>query len=808
MQHSRRPAIHRFKVSGALLVGVLLVTAVIGTLLAQFQGTSPGTATEVVLYGFKGLSHGAHPSGVVRDSAGTLYGTTARGGTPDGGAVYKLDATGHETLLYSFSFGNGEYPQPGVIGDSAGNLYGTTSFGGTTTCNGGSTCGVVYKLDVTGHETVLHSFGGVFSTDGAVPNGNLIRDSAGNLYGTTQQGSTSTTYTCTFGCGVVYRLDPTGHETVLYSFMGRADGGNPQAGVIRDSAGNLYGTTMWGGIETGACPSYGCGVVFKLDTAGHETVLYSFQGGPDGSFPQAGVIGDGAGNLYGTTFAGGGTGKGTVYKLDATGHETVLYSFAGGADGGSPASPLIRDPAGNLYGTAGGGATGHGVVYKVDPAGHETVLYNFTGGADGDGPSSGLIPDSAGDVYGTTFDGGAAGLGVVYKLDAIGHETVLYSFPGASDGNSPHAGVIGDGAGNLYGTTAYGGTVAQSCGPSAVAGCGVVFKLAPTGHETVLHSFTGGTDGGVPQAGLSRDSAGNLYGNTSYGGIATGVCAPYGCGVIFRLAPTERETLLYSFTGGSDGANPGGGLIGDLAGNLYGAAGNGGITTGVCMPAGCGVVFKLDPAGHETVLYTFAGQPDGSNPWGGVIRDSAGNLYGTTQNGGASGGGGTVFKLDPTGHETVLYSFTGGASDGGNPQGVIRDSAGNLYGTTPRGLIGCSPILGCFYTGGTVFKVDPSGHMTVLHAFTGGADGGIPQAGVIRDLAGNLYGTAGNAGPVGGGVVFKLDPTGRYTVVWGFGGSDGSGPSGSLILDSAGNLYGTTVNGGPANAGVVYRIKP
>jgi uncharacterized repeat protein (TIGR03803 family) len=490
----------------------------------------------------------------------------------------------------------------------------------------------------------------------------VIRDSAGNLYGTTYLGGVSNK-------GVVYKVDTTGRQTVLHSFTGGADGGYPNAGVIGDSAGNLYGTTCQGGTANVAAP-YGYGVVYKVDTTGRQTVLHSFTGGADGGYPNAGVIGDSAGNLYGTTYGGGTTGKGVVYKLDVTGKETVLYSFPAGADGENPHAGVIGDSAGNLYGTTtSGGTPNAGVVYKVDSAGHETVLYTFTGGADGGYPYAGVIRDSAGNLYGTTNWGGTAGAGVVYLLDTTGHETVLYSFTGGADGGVPN-GVIRDPAGNLYGTTSGGGT----------ANAGVVYKLDTTGQETVLYSFTGGADGGVPN-GVIRDSAGNLYGATSGGGTAN-------AGAVYKLDTNGHETVLYSFTGGADGGQPVAGVIRDSAGNLYGATSSGGSA----VPAG-GVVYMLDTTGHETVLYSFA---YGYGP-SGVIRDSAGNLYGTTYGGGTANAG-FVYKLDTTGQETVLYNFTGGA-DGGNPQaGVIRDAAGNLYGTTSNGGKGST---------GVVFKLTP-----------------------------------------------------------------------------------------------------
>jgi len=659
-----------------------------------------------VLYSFTGLADGGYPeAGVIGDSAGNLYGTTLLGGgRTSAGVVYKVDKSGQETVLYTFTGGaDGGYPTAGVIRDSAGNLYGTASIGGT---KGG---GVVYKLDTSGQETVLYSFS--FGSEAGQPLPGVVRDPAGNLYGTNSYGGTA-------GAGAVYKLDTAGNQTVLYNFTGAADGDIPEAGVIRDSAGNLYGTTLRGGTA-------GAGVVFKVDTSGHETVLYNFSGGADGSYPQSGVVRDSAGNLYGTA-ATGGSGAGVVYKLDTSGHETVLYSFTGGADGKDPFAGVTRDSAGNLYGTTyyGGGLPNMGVVFKVDTAGQETVLYSFTGGADGNRPSSGVIRDAAGNLYGTTSQGDSANQGVVYKVNAAGHETVLYSFTGGADGAEPSSGVIRDSAGNLYGTTYAGG----------VANKGVVYKVDTTGHQTVLYSFLGAADGGYPTSGVIRDSAGNLYGTAGVGGTANK-------GVVYRVSAAGQETVLYSFMGGSDGSSPTGGVIRDSAGNLYGATLYGGT-------GNAGTVYKLSAAGQETVLYAFSGGVDGYFPESGVIRDSAGNLYGTTSAGGHINCG-VVYKVDTAGQETVLYQFMGGADGQGPYAGVIRDSAGNLYGTT-------------FYGGamglGVVYEVDTAGQETVLYSFTGGAGGGQPGVGVIRDSAGNLYGTAPFGGTKGGGVVFKLTP--------------------------------------------------
>jgi len=679
-----------------------------------------------------------------------------------------------ETVVQSFQaeLPKGALPSSGLIMDSAGNVYGTAS-------GGKRGVGVVYKLDTSGHETVLYNFVG--GAAGDAPSAGVIFDSAGNLYGTTAAGGASRT-------GVVYKLNTSGQETVLYSFT--AYRGNPSSGVIFDSAGNLYGTTSDEG-----------GTLYKLDPAGQETVLYRFDcGGEGGCFPAGGVILDAAGNLYGTTSQGGSANEGVVYKVDPAGQETVLYSFTGGADGGGPFAGVILDAAGNLYGTtAFGGAAGYGVVYKVGTTGEETVLYSFTGGADGGTPYAGVILDAAGNLYGTAAQGGTANKGVVYKLDTAGQERVLYNFTGGVDGANPNAGVIRDSAGNLYGTTVYGG----------VANAGVVYELYTSG-SLYSYSFKGDADGSEPIAGVIGDSAGNLYGTTVYGGAAD-------AGVVYKLSAAGQETVLYTFTGGADGAFPQAGVIQDSSGNLYGTTSAGGAVGAVCgitYVSGCGVVFKVDPSGQETVLYTFTGGADGSNPYAGVIRDSAGNLYGTTEWGGASNAG-VVYKLDTSGHETVLYSFTGGA-DGGYPAaGVILDSAGNLYGTTACGGTGNVGNPVCEDSGqgvgdGVVFKVNPSGQETVLHSFAGYPDGDGPTAGVIQDAAGNLYGTTqygGSNSDGESGVVYKVDTAGQETVLYSFTGlADGGTPNAGVTLDSAGNLYGTTEIGGTAREGVVFML--
>ena len=350
--------------------------------------------------------------------------------------------------------------------------------------------------------------------DGSNPYGGLVRDGSRNLHGTTYDGGT-------LGHGVVFKLTPTGALTVLHTFAGGpTDGATPVATMVRDAAGNLYGTTGEGG-------TYGYGAVFEVPAAGPETLLYNFEGSTgsktDGAYPFPALIRDPAGTLYGATVLGGMNQNGTVFKLTPAGNESVLWSFGGVVgDGEQPHAGLLRDPAGNLYGTTRDGGSGSGTIFKLTPAGVETVLWSFRGTPDGQFPHTFLVQDAGRNLYGTTLQGGAHNRGTVFKLSPAGVETVLWSFAGSPhDGQEPHAGLVRDAAGNLYGTTVKGGG----------GGFGTIFELTSSGAETVLHSFANdAADGGSPESGLLRDAARNLYGTTYYGGTS-------GCGTVFKYTP-------------------------------------------------------------------------------------------------------------------------------------------------------------------------------------------------------------------------------------------------------------------------------
>lgn len=354
--------------------------------------------------------------------------------------------------------------------------------------------------------------------------------------------------------------------------------------------------------------------------------LHTFSGpsGDDGANSYAPLVQDGAGNLYGTTAGGGAFHQGIVFRVDTSGNETVLYDFTGGTDGGDPHSGLLLDAAGNLYGITGGGGIfpGQGVVFKLDPSGVETVLHALTT-TDGSGSASGLIIDPSGNFYGTAERGGAYDQGVVFKVDTLGNYSVVHSFGkrGVADGSEPYAGLVRDAAGNLYGTTFGGGKY----------GAGTVYKIDASGNASVLYSFRGGSDGLFPSSSLVLDVAGNLYGTTDAGGA-------HNLGIVFKVSASGKEKILHSFGSTNDGASPFVGLVKDESGNFYGVTDGGGAYHH-------GTVFRLDNTGNETVLYSFTGSSDGARPEGALWRDAAGNLYGTTLDRGSGHDAGTVFEL-------------------------------------------------------------------------------------------------------------------------------------------------------------------
>jgi uncharacterized repeat protein (TIGR03803 family) len=608
---------------------------------------------------------------------------------------------------------------------------------------------------------VLHSH----EVRSALPQGRLVADGTGWLYGSTMCGGDANR-------GTIYRVreDGTGFAT-LHSFDdGAACGIVTPVSLILDGAGSLYGTrSPWAAANRGT--------VFTLKKDGTAfRVLHEFLGGPDdGADPEAALLLDGAGNLYGTTVFGGAADLGTVFKLRADGAKFgVLRSFSLNGNGLSPRAPLILDRAQNLYGTTSGYNYANletpGTVFTMKTNGNGfRVLHAFRNEpSDGSNPVAPLVLGDGDILYGTTSEGGPTNSGTLFRLriDGSGY-TMLYTFSGTpADGNLPETGLVLDNSGDLFGTLTYAG----------------VFKLHNDGSGFVLlHSFgLDPQDGFFPESQLFLDTNGRLYGTTTEGGAA-------GIGTLYSInTDGTGYERFYSFKF-QDVRNPFAALTSDPEGNLYGAASLGGAF-------GKGAVFTVrsDGTGYR-LLYSFEGAPSGDGS-GALLIDDSGTLYGAS--GGGASNQGLLFSLrrDGTGF-TILHTFAGGRDDGAGPSGVLaRDASGRLYGTTSGGV-----------TGGvsTVYSLNPDGSgFRVLHVFGDAPqDGTIPTAGVVLDGSGIVYGTT--SAPV---TIFRITPDGKYSVLHRF--DFGYLPnSAGLVLDGQGHLFGTTFLGGNlSNAGMVFRL--
>ena len=345
--------------------------------------------------------------------------------------------------------------------------------------------------------------------------------------------------------------------TTLYSFLGGADGGQPQAALVQGTDSNFYGTTFAGGLNE-------LGAVFTINAEGSLTTLYSFNGnvfgGYDGAQPQAALVQGVDGNLYGTTSAGGllSSDAGTVFTITPQGTYTTLYRFSGGSDGAQPHGALVQGTDTNFYGTTfAGGTNGMGVVFKITPAGTLRTLWQFSGNPDGANPMAGLVLGTNGIFYGTTYNGGASGTGTVFSITPSGTLTILYAFTGGSDGANPAGSLVLGGNNRFYGTTFGGG-----------AGTGTVFRISTGGGLANVYAFTGGNDGGFPEAGLIMGSDGNFYGTTSTNGA-------FGAGTVFKITPSGGLTTLHNFSG-PDGAAPVASLVQGNVSNFYGTTSAGG----------------------------------------------------------------------------------------------------------------------------------------------------------------------------------------------------------------------------------------
>jgi uncharacterized repeat protein (TIGR03803 family) len=735
-----------------------------------------------------------------------MWGTSVLGGLYGSGTVFKInESTGAITTVVSFdAFGSGDNrgfgPQGALMNDGAGNLWGTTNSGGA------NNYGTVFKVNISsGAITTVVDFANATTggNRGASPEAALVNDGAGNYWGTTQYGGAN-------NAGTVFEINAsTGAINTLVDFAdsttGDYRGANPAAALVSDGAGNFWGTTQYGGAS-------GLGTVFEINaSSGAITTVIDFAGtgasGQNvGAVPQA-LMSDGAGNLWGTT-AYGGSDWGTVFEVNAsTGDINTVVQFGGGEDGGIPTAGLISDGAGNLWGTTQSGGTGNaGTIFEVNAStwAFTTVVEfaNSTTGANrGADPEAALVSDGAGNFWGTTYLGGAGSAGTVFEVNAgTGVITTVADVGFAPLGQGLPGGLVSDGAGNLWGTAYSGG----------LYGAGTVFKInestwAITKVVDFAAATTGDNRGANPLAVLVSDGAGNLWGTTQNGGANSG-------GTIFEInastgAITTAADFANSTTGNNRGVTPFAGLVSDGAGNLWGTTTYGGAN-------GDGTVFEFNiGTGAITTVADFANSPNGNNrgdfPQTKLTSDGAGNFWGTTATGGTRDSG-TVFKINAsTGAITTVVDFansTTGDNRGGSPQAeLVSDGEGYLWGTTEYG--GANDA-------GTVFKINTStAAITTVADFsgsnTGVSRGEYPQAGLASDGAGNFWGTTVD-GPNGYGTVYEVNAsTGAITTVFDFTGMSGSVPSGSpesaLLLTPAG-FFGTAAGGGTGGGGQIFFI--
>lgn len=560
---------------------------------------------------------------------------------------------------------------------------------------------------------------------------------------------------------IAYQLNGPSPERTLFSFDA-PNGDTPEAGLVLGHDGNFYGTTAYGG-------DYGFGTIYKVTPAGVLTTLHAFNG-TDGNQPVASLVQGIDGNFYGSTYLGGSTGHGTIFKISSTGVFATLYSFAATGDGETPQTALVQGNDGNFYGTTPSGNGLFGNIFKISPSGTFAVLHTFSLASDTNvAPVGGLILGIDGNFYGTTTSscpppsasGGQSctGGGSIFKITPSGTLTTLYTFTNGVDGGMPNASLTQDADGTLYGTTPIGGNSSYN---------GTVFSLTSSGVFTTLYSFSG-PDGAQPSA-LVLGTDGSLYGTTGAGGSNR-------FGTVFKISPAHQFSTLHSFSS-KDGLEAVTNLILAPDGSLYGTtAGAGGVG------GAYGTIFKINSAGAYTALFNFQ-IPHGYDPIGTLAADMNGNLFGVTFSGGDFGYG-TIFNIDPMNQFSNVYSFTSNDSPSGSgfasDNGLILGADGNYYGVTwSGGNMGY----------GSIFVVTPAGVKTTLHSFTN-ADGANPNGALTQGIDGVLYGTTYNGGD-GYGTVFSITTAGYFSTLHDFENTDGANPNGALVQAADGFLYGVT----------------
>jgi uncharacterized repeat protein (TIGR03803 family) len=708
--------------------------------------SQPAVASYTVLKNF--FEPEGHPGRgeLLQASDGNFYGATCCGGSRGGGTVYRLTAAGTLTTLHDFGGPDGARPHGKLLQTPDGYLWGVTSGGGA------SSEGTIFRISPLGTFATVHSFAG--GAAGSSPMAGLALGLDGNLYGTTAYGGT-------YDYGTIFRVTPAGAVTILHSFIGYG-GDYPDSILERAPDGSFYGTTA--GFRTG------CGSVFHITTAGaFQTVREFSSGSPETNGCEVNGVTLGAdGNLYGTSWYGGASNYGTVFKLTTAGVLTTLHSFTSGDDGDGPECRLLLASDGNFYGTTAGDSS-QLTVFKVTAAGEYSVLDSSI---DGTEARAGLIQGGNGLLYGAATSGGAGSNGIVFSVSLAGESATVHTFAGSSDGSFP-VGTLAQGAlGELYGTTT----------GKAANGLGGFYRISTSGAFTNLHSFTQ-AEGNSPLGRLREGLDGNFYGTMSDDDQGSN-------GRVVRISPEGVVTVLHTFSG-TDGKLPRGALAMTSDGTMYGVTSHGGAST-------WGTIFRINTNGTVTpAFYTFSGGfADGARPVTGLTPGPDGNLYGMTSSGGS--GAGKIFRITPGGVLTALHDFDPSYGDPGGE--LLLGSDGNFYGSAKGGYRSFDFV----YVGGFVFRINPAtAAFTELHAVDDWPiEGYDPQGALVQD-GHYLYGVMSGGGPKRWGTIFRIRTNGDgFAVVHAFnGGSEGGSPRDGMV--KVGNaFYGTTF------AGTIFKFTP
>ena len=678
-----------------------------------------------------------------------LLGLTSVGGTQGAGTAFSVKTNGTNFTVQKFFAESGSAPSNNLTKGPDGNFYGMTSQGGA------NSDGTIFKMTPGGEVTILVN---LRSADtGSNPQGGLVLGKDNNFYGMTYSGGSS-------GYGTIFKVTPSGDFTLLRKFNGIIDGGNAQGNLVLGKDGSFYGMTYQGGKNK-------YGTIFKISSAGNFTVLKHLDN-TTGSYPQGSLIQASDGNFYGMTYQGGTNNYGTIFRITPTGTYTIRRHLDSSISGAYPQGSLVQGTNGFLYGiTYSGGAVGYGTIFRMTLSGTFSVLHNLNYSTDGGYAQGNLLQSTDGNFYGTTYQGGSNSVGTIFKVTPNGTFSVLHNLDNSNDGRYAMGGLVQGTGGNYYGTTSAGG----------LGDRGTIFKITASGAYSVLVHFPESNKGQAPHGSLIQAQNGNFYGLTSSGGT-------YGYGTFFRLC-NGNYTTLHSFNSGTSSRNPQGSVVQGTDGNFYGTTQDGGAF-------GYGTIFKISPGGMLTVLRNLSYTTDGGSPAGNLIQ-SNNNFYGMTYTGGTNGVG-TIFRISPAGTYTVIKHLETAAT-GSRPRGsLVKGSDNNFYGLTYQG--GENNY-------GTIFKITPSGTLTVLRHLDYTNDGGYAHGDLTLGKDGNFYGMTNRGGLFNDGTIFKITSSGVFTVLHYLDYyNDGGQPTGSLVQGSDGSFYGLTSEGGFFSGGTIFKV--